>query len=411
MTTTPLRFATKINVRVLPEWTAPDSRFEYIDIGSVGSDGSIRRPHEMIAFADAPSRARRLAPPGSTIVSTVRTYLRAIAYVDADLASNAVFSTGFAVLEPAPWLNDRFFHYACRSEPFVDEVVARSVGVSYPAIAPSELGSLEIPSPSLAVQQRIADFLDDQVARIDEIIHLREEQAGAVQESVDHRIAEVVEEAASRWGWTTMRRIMRGIEQGWSPQCESRSAAAGEFGVLRLGAIRSGAFRELENKALPSGVEPAWSYQVMPGDLLISRANTPLLVGDVAVVPSTVPGNLFLPDLLYRVRLGIGEGEFVSAGLRTPRVRGLVRVIARGTSQSMVKLRGEDIADLPIPAAPADVRAGIADQSVRGRSLALSMRKEMTAQIELLQERKRSLITAAVTGEFDVSTASGRGVA
>lgn len=37
--------------------------------------------------------------------------------------------------------------------------------------------------------------------------------------------------------------------------------------------------------------------------------------------------------------------------------------------------------------------------------------EEMTAQIELLRERKRSLITAAVTGEFDVTTASGRGVA
>lgn len=36
---------------------------------------------------------------------------------------------------------------------------------------------------------------------------------------------------------------------------------------------------------------------------------------------------------------------------------------------------------------------------------------EMRTQIDLLHERKRSLITAAVTGEFDVSTASGRGVA
>jgi len=39
------------------------------------------------------------------------------------------------------------------------------------------------------------------------------------------------------------------------------------------------------------------------------------------------------------------------------------------------------------------------------------MRSEIGTQLDLLQERKRALITAAVTGEFDVTTATGRGVA
>lgn len=77
----------------------------------------------------------------------------------------------------------------------------------------------------------------------------------------------------------------------------------------------------------------------------------------------------------------------------------------------MVKLRGEDIADLPIPLAPRPSRVAIGEQSTEVRVYTARLEREMRHQIDLLDERKRSLITAAVTGEFDVKTASGRGVA
>jgi type I restriction enzyme S subunit len=63
-----------------------------------------------------------------------------------------------------------FIGWAAKSEPFVSEVVTRSVGVSYPAINASELVRIEIPLPPLDTQRRIARFLDEKTARIDGLI-------------------------------------------------------------------------------------------------------------------------------------------------------------------------------------------------------------------------------------------------
>jgi len=70
----------------------------YVDIGGVDNLGRIVE-REPFTFASAPSRARRLVRDGDVIVSTVHTYLRAIAPINAP-EPNLVVSTGFAVVRP-----------------------------------------------------------------------------------------------------------------------------------------------------------------------------------------------------------------------------------------------------------------------------------------------------------------------
>ena len=77
----PLKYLAECNRRVLLENTRPDYRFRYVDIGSVSYENGIEEYQEMV-FEDAPSRARRLVNLGDTIISTVRTYLKAIALFD-----------------------------------------------------------------------------------------------------------------------------------------------------------------------------------------------------------------------------------------------------------------------------------------------------------------------------------------
>jgi type I restriction enzyme, S subunit len=59
---------------------------------------------EQLTFGSAPSRARRIVRDGDVIVSTVRTYLRAIAPIS-DPDPGTVVSTGFAVVRPGDGLN------------------------------------------------------------------------------------------------------------------------------------------------------------------------------------------------------------------------------------------------------------------------------------------------------------------
>lgn len=62
----------------LPEDVQPDQVLRYVDISSVNHTDGIAEVAE-IRFADAPSRARRRAKTGDVVISTVRTYLKAVA--------------------------------------------------------------------------------------------------------------------------------------------------------------------------------------------------------------------------------------------------------------------------------------------------------------------------------------------
>ena len=69
-----MKHVVEINRRQLPETTAPDTEFRYVDISACGPGSLVAAP-ETMRFGDSPSRARRLVRPGDTIVSTVRTNL------------------------------------------------------------------------------------------------------------------------------------------------------------------------------------------------------------------------------------------------------------------------------------------------------------------------------------------------
>jgi restriction endonuclease S subunit len=164
-----LKFAVSCNDEVLPETTAPDYEIAYVDISSVDLINGITAT-EVLTFEEAPSRARRIVRDGDTIVSTVRTYLKAIASL-ASPPENMIVSTGFAVIRPSSFINSRFLGYALQNSAFVEGVVARSTGVSYPAINPSSLICLPVAYPKdKAEQQHIADFLDWKTGQINALI-------------------------------------------------------------------------------------------------------------------------------------------------------------------------------------------------------------------------------------------------
>src|SRR5208283_3303235 len=106
-----------------------------------------------VLFSDAPSRARRRVKDGDVIVSTVRTYLKAIAQV-VEPPTNLIVSTGFAVIRPRS-VHSKFLGYLVESEYVIAEVISRSVGVSYPAINSSDLMGIKLPLPPSDEQQDI----------------------------------------------------------------------------------------------------------------------------------------------------------------------------------------------------------------------------------------------------------------
>lgn len=152
------------NDESLDDRTDPDFEIEYVDISSVSLINGVEQS-ELMTFEKSPSRARRKVKDGDIIVSTVRTYLKAIAAIS-NPPSNMIVSTGFAVIRPKENFHSSFAGYLLQTTGFVGEVVANSVGVSYPAINPSDLVRIAAVVPPLDEQIAIAQILDKQVEQL-----------------------------------------------------------------------------------------------------------------------------------------------------------------------------------------------------------------------------------------------------
>jgi type I restriction enzyme S subunit len=176
----PLWSVVSCNEFVIPDNTLPEQTIRYVDISSVSYDKGIEHAEEM-DFASAPSRARRLAQAGDIIVSTVRTYLRAIAVVTKEF-SDCIFSTGFAVLHPLKPEYQPILNWIVLSDGFIGAVVSHSEGISYPAINASQLTKFKVATPPPKEIEAISTFLVQQTSRIDRLLTKTEKSIDLLKE-------------------------------------------------------------------------------------------------------------------------------------------------------------------------------------------------------------------------------------
>ena len=179
-----------INKLVLPEDTHLEYTFDYLDIGSVATGRLAAKP-DRIQFGNSPSRARRVVRPGDTLISMVRTYLKAVWHAQRP-AAGLIASTGFAVLSPRRGTFPKFVSYVCQGDPFTNCVTAESVGVAYPAIPETRLGTFEVSVPPFPEQIAIASYLDSAIADIANTIDRAKRQIRLLREYRTRLIADVV---------------------------------------------------------------------------------------------------------------------------------------------------------------------------------------------------------------------------
>ena len=180
----------RMNKESLSEKTDPNFSFKYFDIGSVDEE-EVSDIENEITFEKAPSRARRVISVGDSIIATVRTYLKAIAYFD-KLETNTIASTGFAVLTPREELISKYLYYYLQSDRFINQVILNSKGIGYPAITPSDLGSLEMIFPGKDEQGLIIKYLNDKVERSNIALKYIEQSVALLQEFKSSLISHVV---------------------------------------------------------------------------------------------------------------------------------------------------------------------------------------------------------------------------
>nr|WP_269521987.1 restriction endonuclease subunit S [Acinetobacter baumannii] len=146
------------------------ANFIYIDLESVEKGQLLLQKN--IELQDAPSRAQRLLDKGDVLFQMVRPYQQNNYYFN--LKGQYVASTGYAQIRTE--LNSKFIYYALHEKSFLDEVMNRCTGTSYPAINSSDLSTIEIGIPCLEEQTKIANFLSSIDQKI-EVVAQQIEQA------------------------------------------------------------------------------------------------------------------------------------------------------------------------------------------------------------------------------------------
>jgi len=400
-----LKYVATINDEALGEDTSADFEMSYVDIGNLDSSG---RFHELATyrFEDAPSRARRRVGDGDVIISTVRTYLQAIAHIQRP-PDNLIVSTGFAVIRPNRAVFDPdFCKYALREPTFLAEVEKRSVGVSYPAINASELGDISVHLPPLSQQRAIADCLDRETSRMDALVAAKE-----------RLLALLIEKRRAL--------ITIAVTRGVNPRAKLRDSGVAWLGKIsaRWGTCRvAWLFRERDERGEPdlpllevsinAGVVPRQfseeriedtaadfnTYKVARrGDVVFNKMR--MWQGAVGVAPED---GLVSPDYVVAALAGSLSSEYAGLLFRTPAFSAECARHSHGIVWDRLRLYWEGFRDIevPLPSSREQTEIIAFVDSETAKLDALISAAERTTR--LLKERRSALIAAAVAGQADV---------
>jgi type I restriction enzyme S subunit len=402
-----------VNRAALNERTDPDFTFEYIDISAVGSTGRIANS-DPITFSEAPSRARRIISDEDILVSTVRTYLRAIARVPN--ARGRIASTGFAVVSPKSNIDASYLYWWLSSSPFVEQVVAQSVGVSYPAINASEIAHMTVPLPPLSDQVRITAFLDRECSKIDELIEEQRRLRGLLSELSEARQSELalrgpcddpdITDSGQWWmggipsHWEQVRlKFVARLESGHTPtrsrpelweDCTIPWISLNDVGRLSESEFVTETVNLISDRGLAES-----SARILPaGTVVLSRDAT---VGRCGVMAVPMATSQHFADWVCGPRL---EPRYLWLLFRTAMQPYFDSLTAGSTLRTIgvPELRSFVV---PLPPVAEQKEIVIAAEAVRRQAEELVA--EMRQQEALLIERKQALITAVVTGQLEVA--------
>jgi type I restriction enzyme S subunit len=402
-----LKYVASINDEALPETTDPTYEFDYVDIGNVNAIYGIVERERMI-FEEAPSRARRVVRKGDTIVSTVRTYLRAVASVR-EAADDLIVSTGFAVVRPHG-IDLAFLSFALRESHFIETVVSKSTGVSYPAINASEVGRICIPVPELEEQQAIARFLDERTQKIDDLIEakrslldlLKEKRQAVITHAVTRGLDLTAKLKPSGVEWLgdvpehwDVKRLKwdSAVFRGASPRPIDNPIYFdddGEYAWVRIADVTAAGTYLRETKQRLSDLGASLSVKLAPGDLFLSIAGS---VGKpcIAKIKCCIhDGFVYFPRLscerkfLYYI---FASGE---------PYKGL------GKFGTQLNLNTDTVGSISMTFPPLEEQQQIVRSLEEETEKIDDLESVVREAIETLELLRAGIISAAVTGKIDV---------
>jgi type I restriction enzyme, S subunit len=411
-----LKDVAAINSSTLPADTNAEYEFDYLEISNVDYNGVVdANAIERIRFEDAPSRARRRVPKGSTIISSVRPNLQAAAFLP-DVPTDFVCSTGFNVVQPiGTKLYPKFAYFALISEAARQYFEATAKGVGYPAVDDKDFNTFRILLPQLSEQKRIAAYLETSCAGIDTALSVKRQQTEILREVREstietavtrglrtrhmHEISEDwIERIPDHWGACRVKRVLSRMDYGISTSTER----AGRFPVLKMGDIQE---REINYSDLEFADDVPDDLLLEHGDLLYNRTNSPDQVGKAAIFRRSKADQIMFASYLVRLRTNHkADPHFLNYVLNSRGFLGFARKLAiPSVQQSNLNSTRYGRIFIPLPPVPEQREiVSFLDQKTNALSRIV---EGIEKQINTLIAYRKSLIHECVTGQRRITDA------
>jgi len=295
----------------------------------------------------------------------------------------------------------KFLYWALDSEPTARQWSVTAAGVTRVGIRSTDLNKVTFPLPPLDEQRAIAEYLDQETAQLDALVAKQEEFIGLLWErrrsAIEQRLSSVI---ARR---TSVRHLARVVSGSGFPVSEQ--GQVGEelpfFKVKDLKSAVQGGALDLAEDSVSRDTAKALGASIIPkGSLAFAKVGAALLLGRVGVLPvdGCIDNNMsalvlktaFEPSFARYVMLTFDFKRFVLPG-------------------PVPSLDMDGLREFRVPVLAYEEQRAIATYLDEQTSRIDTLIAKAEEHITLAKERRSALITAAVTGQFDVRTAGKAG--
>ena len=292
----------------------------------------------------------------------------------------------------------RFFAYALREAARAGFVTSLAKGIRERSTSfdPQTLAAMDLPVPQPIMQRRIADYLDRETATIDALI----EKQNALLLLLRERRSQLPTRVLSEVAGTRMqlRHVVADITDcpHWTPE----QADSFDYAAVRSGSIRNGMYRH--SASVPVDRETfiaRHGAKVVPGNVLFAREAP---AGEACLVPDDFQLCLGQRTVLIECDSKKLLPELVVANIYTRGVQDYFANASFGSTVANVRLPVLRATRVVVP--PLNEQREIAEHLDRETAKIDALIAKAERFIELAQERRAALITAAVTGQIEIPT-------
>jgi len=352
-----------------------------------------------VTMQKAKSLSANLAHPGDIVV-TQRGTLGQVSLVPAHPYAAYLISQSQMKVTLDPDQADPLFYYYVLSSELHQRIISLSaIQTGVPHINLGILRRIPVQRPPVGEQTAIAAVLGQIDALIRALDQLVAKKRGLKQAAMQQLLTKQSRLAtfSGSWRQVLLADVIASLEAGVSVNADSGEQGndAHEISILKTSALSGGRFDPAECKKI-AAVDIARARLNPERDtILISRMNTPNLVGECGYVDRDYP-NLFVPDRLWMTRFKRDAGLnalWLSYLLNTSSLKTQIAAAATGTSGSMKNLSKHAFLQIPILLPSIDEQQAIAAvlADMDAELIALEARRDKT--LALKQAMMQELLT------------------